>query len=200
MTKVNDILSKAEKLFFRFGVKSISMDDISREMGISKKTLYLYVENKDDLVFKTMQFHLQEEMQQITEITKNAQNSLEEFVLMLKHLNEQMAGVNPAALFDIRKFYPKTWQLFLEYKEDFVAKYIMQNLKSGQEQGYYREDLNREIIAQLYIKSIDVLLEMSGGHHTRFDFPQIYREYLIYHLRGIASEKGHEYINSKLKF
>ena len=199
MATEHEIFTKAESLFFKYGIKSITMDDLSRELGISKKTLYQFVENKDDLVFKVMQYHLQREMDTLKVIIEKSENALEEFAHMVRGINVQMREMNPTVLYDLRKFHAKTWNLFNEYKEEFIMNYITLNLRNGQQQGYYRKDINLQIIASIYIRNIDIMVDLAGTHGSMHHFVEVYREMVVYHLRGIASEKGLEYIEKHLK-
>ena len=117
MTTLIDILGQAEQLFFKYGIKSISMDDLSKEMRISKKTLYYFVENKEQLVFLVIQNHLKQEQKKVEETTKKASNSIEEFVMILMTSYSQISEMNASTLYDIQKYYPQSWDQFTEHKE-----------------------------------------------------------------------------------
>src|SRR3954462_676669 len=95
------IISKCNELFLRYGVKNLTMDDIARELGMSKKTIYQYVQNKSDLVKKVMQSHLDKEIAYIDEVGKNAQNAIEENVQMLTYMSKELQSFNSSVFFEL---------------------------------------------------------------------------------------------------
>jgi hypothetical protein len=198
MAELLDILQHAEQLFFKYGIKSISMDDLSREMGISKKTLYSFVENKEELVMKVMQNFLHGDKCRVEDSLKNASNSIDEFIMMQMDNFSRMHELNSSTLYDIQKYYPQCWKLFTEHKEKYIYAYMIQNLTKGQEEGLYRADLNAEIIAHIYINSIEILIQSGLEKFEKKSIVDLIREYVTYHLHGIVSEKGKEYLNNNL--
>lgn len=198
MATLVDILQKAEQLFFKFGIKSISMDDLSKEMRISKKTLYSFVANKEELVFLVIKNHLHEEKNKVDETVKQASNSIEEFVMILMYNYSQINEMNASTLYDIQKYYPQSWDQFTEYKEKYIQVYILQNLQKGIKEGLYRSELNPEIIALIYVNSIDTIFNISTEKFNKNDIGNMLREYVTYHLHGIVSDKGKEYLHNYL--
>jgi AcrR family transcriptional regulator len=198
MATLVDILQKAEQLFFKFGIKSISMDDLSKEMRISKKTLYSFVANKEELVFLVIKNHLHEEKIKVDETVKQASNSIEEFVMILMYNYSQINEMNASTLYDIQKYYPQSWDQFTEYKEKYIQVYILQNLQKGIKEGLYRSELNPEIIALIYVNSIDTIFNISTEKFNKNDIGNMLREYVTYHLHGIVSDQGKEYLHNYL--
>ncbi len=113
------IIEGAEKLFFQYGVRSVSMDDVARELSMSKKTLYQYFTNKEELVTEVARTHLIEEKREFQCIARNANNALEELFSISKCLREHMQDMNPALMYDLQKYHPEAWQHFLSYKNEF---------------------------------------------------------------------------------
>lgn len=196
MSQELEILHKAKELFFKLGVKSITMDDLSRELGISKKTLYLYVENKADLVNKTLLLHFQEEKQSICESLDVAQNAIDEVVLLAKKSLKQFRNMHPSSIYDIQKYYPKGWKIVEQYKMEYIYTTIKENISKGKVQGFYRKQINEDVIAKLYINSIDFLVNPFNFPATQYDFSKLYLEFMNYHLQGITTEKGYEYLKN----
>jgi len=198
MTTLIDILSSAEQMFFKYGIKSISMDDLSKEMRISKKTLYTFVSNKEELVFLVIKNHLSQEKKKVEETIKNASNSIEEFIMILMFNYERIHEMNPSTLFDIQKYYPQSWDQFSEHKEKYIQSYILQNLKKGIDEGFYRIELNPEIIALIYVNTIDVIIRLCSEKIDKNNIAVMLKEYVNYHLHGIVSLKGKEHLNNYL--
>ena len=189
-----DITKKAEQLFFKYGIKSISMDDLSREMSISKKTLYTFVDNKDELVYLVVQNHIAREKIKSESIIHHSKDSVDEFIQIIMHNHEELNSLNENVIYDLQKYHPKSWNLLLEFTEQYIFNHILHNLKRGIKEGFYREDMNPETIALIYISSIDSILKNIHLKHTEKNVAKTIREYAIYHLNGIVSDNGKELV------
>ena len=193
------ILNKAEEEFFRIGVKSVTMDDIARAMGISKKTLYHSFESKRDLVNQVIQRHIEDDKSRICEISKAAGNAIDELLEVGSYIGHEMVKINPTVIFDLRKNYPKSWELFKDMSDQFVYNQIGANIERGIEEGMYRKNLKPEIIARFFTTWMSRVDEEMNFFGSKYHFAQIYLEFVSYHIHGIASEKGINYLKS-LKF
>lgn len=188
------LLQKSGELFKKYGVKSYTMDDVAKELGMSKKTIYQFVENKAELVKLTMEQYLAEERTQLEAILKTSKNSVDEMIQMVAYFFNQVREFNPSALNDLQKYYPETWTIYNEYRFDFMLRMLTKNMEDGIEQGLYRNDLNSNTIAKIYIGTIDVLINQQFFPSKKYVFIDTYKEYLNYHLRGIVSAKGLKYL------
>lgn len=196
MSQKQEILIHTKELFFRLGVRSVTMDDISRELGISKKTLYLHFDNKEDIVEKVMKMHFEDEKEKINDILHTSENSIDFTISLIRNVLSNMRNLHPSAIFDIQKYYPKVWKQFQEFKNDFIYNSMLQNLEKGVEEGFYRNDLNTDIIARVYINTIDFVVSPFSFPSTKYNFMQVYLEYVTYHIRGVVSEKGYQYLKT----
>jgi AcrR family transcriptional regulator len=187
---LQNIVENVRQLFFRYGIKSITMDDIARELGISKKTLYQFVVDKTDMVEKVFENEISICSKQFESALSNSNNAIEELVAMHKELHDIITHYNPVTFFDLKKYYPDLYKKYLRMKFDKLYEYFLQNIKQGKAQGLYRYEMNEEIIAKhtvsklfysLYSDNLDFQEEITPGYFT---------EILIYHIRGIASDKG----------
>lgn len=195
----NTIILKCSELFLRYGVKNLTMDDIARELGMSKKTIYQYVQNKSDLVKKVMQSHLDKELAFIEEVGKNAQNAIEENVRMLTYMSKELQTFNSSVFFELQKYYPESYALFNEYREKVSLPHILRNLERGISEGFYRDDLNPEIVARIYVYALDILIDQQRFPSKKYHFYNLYKEFVNYHLSGILTAKGTKYLEqSKL--
>jgi len=191
------ILSKAQELFFQFGIKSITMDDLSKGMGISKKTIYKFVANKADLVNKTMSIHLENEKERITHISKESENAIDEMFQIGKHVVQHLRFLNPSVINDLRKYYPETWQNVMDYKNSFLYSIILNNINKGIKQGFYRKGINPEIISKIYSARSEVVIDQAIFPYSSYTFIEVYTEYLSYHIRGIATQEGLKYLEKQ---
>ncbi len=188
------LLQKSGELFKKYGVKSYTIDDVARELRMSKKTIYQFVQNKAELVRLTMQTYLENEQNQLETILKVSKDSVDEMIQMVAYFYNQIRDFNPSALNDLQKYYPETWAIYNNYRFHFMLDMITRNIRSGVKQGLYRSDLNAEIVARIYIANIDVLINQEIFPSKEYAYVDTYKEYLNYHLRGIVSAKGLKYL------
>lgn len=184
----------------KYGVKSVTMDDIARNLGISKKTLYKYVKDKNDLVVKVMASSQQFDVMAIEAICGKKLNAIDENYEISKFVLQKLNGIHPSIFFDLEKYYPKAWQIFEEHKNSFIHQCVCNNIERGMEEGLYRSDIRPQLMSLLYVRMMDMLFRMYSEHpEMRMSLNDMYLEVFRYHIRGIASEKGLEYLKMKIK-
>ncbi|MFT6148758.1 MAG: AcrR family transcriptional regulator, partial [Saprospiraceae bacterium] len=159
METVNKIVEKSMELFMQYGLRSISMDDVARTLGISKKTLYQYVDNKADLIKKGMVKHIEEEKMILTEIHHSAENAIDEMIKTSQYVSQTLQKVNPSVIHDLQKYYQSSWELMESLHFQHTYFLIKKNIEKGIEEGFYREDVHADIVAKLYIGRIDLVVD-----------------------------------------
>ncbi len=197
MDQEKQIVESAGQMFLTYGIKSMSMDDISREMGISKKTLYLYVTNKNDLVQKTMENHLAKEKEALTAITAESTDAIKEMFSIADYIRQHIRSMNHSVLYDLQKYYPQSWQLYIDYKNNFVYNIIYNNIEKGIQQGLYRDDFNIDIITKIYNTRMETLVDPMIFPPSEYELLEVQKETLYYHLRGIVSQEGLHYLDQQ---
>jgi AcrR family transcriptional regulator len=184
------IIAKAQELFMQYGLKSISMDDVARTLGISKKTLYRCVSNKADLIRKGLVMHIEEEKMVLDEIHKTAENAIDEMIKISRYMSQTLQKVNPSVIHDLQKYYQSSWELMESLHFEHTYFLIKNNIEKGIAEGLYRDDVPADIIAKLYIGRIDLVIDKNLFPIGEYTFSQIHRTMIRYHLHGIMSEKG----------
>ena len=190
MSQLNNIIAKSAELFLRYGVKNLTMDEIARQLGMSKKTIYLYVANKSDLVKKVMQAHLDKEDTFIKEVQKTSKNALEENLRTMTFMSQELQGFNAVVFFELQKYYPESYALFNEHKEKVALRRILNNLKAGIKEGLYRKDIDTEIVSRIFVSALDILIDQQRFPAKKYHFYNLYKEFVNYHLGGILTPKG----------
>lgn len=190
MNVKQEIIARSEPLFLRIGVKSVSMDDIARELGISKKTLYQHFDNKDSLVEEVFRTHVERQQEVMCSISNNAENALDEIRKIGAFLTTMIEDISPSALYDLQKYYRKSWELLMKNKDVHVLNCIMKNIGRGIQEGLYREDLQVEITAKIYAKATFMVVDELSNSNSRFSRKQLIRELHGYHVHAIATPKG----------
>lgn len=186
----DEIVQRAEKLFMKLGIKSVTMDDIARELGISKKTLYQHFEKKDQLVEEVVLNHNHESHCKLSLIHQHAENALDEIRQMGAYIITKVENVSPSALFDLRKYYRKVWELMTTKQDEHVIGCMQVNLLRGIKEGLYRDNMNLEIVARIYAKAVYTIVDELTNSNTSFTRRQLIRELHDYHVHAIATPKG----------
>src|SRR5512138_97505 len=155
--KTRNIADRARGVFLKYGIRSVSMDDICRELGMSKKTLYRYFGNKSDLVSRILQQSLEDFESNINAVSVNGHNAIDVLLELSHVIDEHMQGVSLAISFDLQKYYPEIYHEYLVKKREFASGHLRQNIEKGIHEGYYRQDLNSALIAKLYMQKIEDL-------------------------------------------
>lgn len=189
------IMCAAFNLYLKYGIKSVSMDDIARTLGISKKTIYTVVEKKKDLVFQVLKTYLEEDEAVINKITQDAKDSIEEMLLIAKHVLAFLRAMSPSLLYDLKKYHPGSWNLVEQKHHEFIFNVIRTNLKRGIDEGLYLEDLNPEIVAKLYVHLTHSVADETFFPLEEHNRSELYKEFIKYHMRGIVTTKGRKYLN-----
>ena len=184
----------------RYGIRSVTMDDIARELGISKKTLYQHFVDKDDLVKKIVEYFLSRQECEIKGLCNPDMNAIDVLLVISKYLTRQMSEINLSVNYDLQKYHPESWKLAENYRETNMLNNIRQNIVNGIQQGLYRDDFNIDIIAKSYIlrfnpdDNIQDWVKSSG-----ITFEEMFQTLFIYHIRGIANKNGLDYLEQKIK-
>lgn len=189
------ILNHSTMLFMRNGIKSVSMDDIAASMAMSKKTLYKWFENKDQIVLGTMKQHLGRVQGECEAMAGHAATAVEEMMRITAWAEQQFSGLHPGVFYDLQKYYPAAWQLFVVHKSTYILAQITQNLQRGIAEGLYRPDLDVEVIARMHLSHIDLMFNPDLFPPALFGAQRVRRVLDEHFLLGVASLKGHKLIN-----
>lgn len=194
--KAIEIVQRATVIFTRFGIKSVTMDDIAHELGISKKTLYKYFKDKNDLIVKGVQMKIDADEKQCVACVEG--NAIDELFTISEFVIQNLANINPSVIFELKKYHPEAFEILNKHKWEFVLKTIRKNISRGIEEGIYRDNMNPEIIARLYVGSTDLIMEGSIFPWPEFKVDNVYLEILRFQVRGLANKKGIEYLTNKI--
>lgn len=197
--KKKDILEQAHRLFMRLGVKSMTMDDVATQLRISKKTLYEHFTDKNDLVEQVVADVCKHHRTNIDAICARGLNAIDENHEITKFIVSQIGGVHPSVQFDLQKYHPKAWSILEHSEQNDIYRCVTSNLKKGIKDGSYRVDLDVEVIARIYIARMDVTWDGRVFPPEQFNIGEVLWKHFEYHIRGIASKKGIEYLDKKVK-
>lgn len=186
----------AVDLFWRYGVKSVTMEDIAKELGISKKTIYQHFVDKDAIVKEVIEQELDCEKNDIDRLESEARDPIEEVIMASDYMRATLATMSPVLLHDLKKYHPKAWSLFQKHKHDYIIHNISDNLLKGMEQGLYRNDIDVDVLARLRIEQIEMAFDNAIFPHQKFSMMDIQIQFMNHFLRGILTEKGFKLYNT----
>lgn len=186
------ITKKAKELFFRYGIKSITMDDIAKELGISKKTIYQHFKDKDEIVFEVTSQSFECDKQDIEKLYQETSNPIEEIVQSTVYMREMFSSINPALFFDLKKYHPRSWEQYVAHKNGFFIDVVKRNLTEGIKTGCYRAEINIDILAKLRIEEVELGFNDEVYPHKKYSLLEVQVQLMNHFLRGILTPKGLE--------
>jgi AcrR family transcriptional regulator len=187
------IIKEAFNLFWRYGIKSVTMDDIAKDLGISKRTIYQHYPDKEAIVILVVKQELEMQKCQMDKMEEDELNPIAQMIQGADYMRVSLAHMNPVVFHDLKKYHPLAWDLFHQYKHEYIIKGIRENLAEGVETGLYRKDINVDMLSVLRMEQILMALDPSIFPADRFNMMTIQMEFVHHFLRGILTAKGLEY-------
>ena len=184
------ILAEAERLFWKYGVRSVTMEDIARQLGISKKTIYQHFADKEQILFQVIQDKMTRDQSEMECMVIETDNPIEEILGVLNVIRKNADQVSPNLLMDIKRFYPQAFTLFRQFKEGKVIGSILENIQKGIAQGIYRDDVNPAILARLRVEEIELAFNNDLFPTAQYSMHDIQAELIHHFVRGMLTEKG----------
>ena len=196
--KESEIIQKALELFNTYGIKSVSMDDISTNLGISKKTLYRYVKDKQELVGKAIASDFKANEEKVAALLNPNLNAIEEMLAIVRFFIELHQSHSPNMIFDLQKFYPEVYKSFRKNRKEKLQLFYDNNFKKGVKEEIYRENMDVSVVKRIIILLSEIIIESDTFTIEEVTSPQFIKELYSYHLHGVVSEKGHEILTKEL--
>lgn len=184
------ILVKSHELFNRYGIRSVSMDDIAAQLGMSKKTLYQYYTDKDELVNAVFDIVLTDNKTHCLECSKQGENAIQEVFLSFDVVEEMLKNMNPSVLFDMQKYHPTAFKKFEEFRNGFLYRIIKANLERGIKEELYREDIDTDILSRYRLHSVLLSFDTDVFPSNKTQLFHIEQQLLELFLFGMATSKG----------
>lgn len=189
------IAREALHLFFHNGIKSVSVDDIARHLSISKKTIYKWYGNKDEVVLAAVSGYIQGIQQECEVFTMKAENAIDELFQIMVMLRKIFSNIHPIIFYDLQKFHASSWKQWQDHKNGYMLANIKSNLSRGVKEGLFRADLDIEVIARLRLAQIELPFNRLVFPPHEFELQRVQVASLEHFMLGIATLKGHKLIN-----
>lgn len=186
------IIAEAERLFKRYGIRSVTMDDVAKALGISKKTIYQFFADKGILVFSCVQKSVEEKEAQMHKINQEAGDAMEKMFMISGHIRAVLKEINPVLLYDLQKYYPRAWALHWKQSFGKTKKMLIQILEEGIAEGYVRKTIDTKILATMRLYQIEMGFNHLLFPPTDFDISAVQMSFFEHFLYGICTKKGYE--------
>jgi TetR/AcrR family transcriptional regulator, cholesterol catabolism regulator len=184
------ILKGAEELLLKYSVRSVSMDDIARHLSMSKKTIYQYFADKDEIVTMVAADHMEKNRVKFDSFRSAAKDAIDELMRISICLRIDFQKMNPSLLYDLQKYHSKAWNVWLEHKQHHVRESIIANLKQGIEEGYYRPEINTEILANTRLELIQLAFDDRVFNPSKFNLAEVHLQIFEHFIYGLLTDKG----------
>jgi len=187
-------VKKAHELFMRYGVRSVSMDEVANQLGMSKKTIYQFYADKDALVEDVIDIEINNSQSQCSQHKNKSENAVHEIFMAMDMLLELLTKMNPTVIFDMERYHPAAFKKYNDYKNKFLYAIIKENLDKGKHDGLYREEIQTDIMTRFRLASIFLVFNPDLFPMGKNTLPAVITEITDNFLYGLATTKGQKLI------
>lgn len=191
------IINTAKDLFFAFGIRSVTMDDVARKSGISKKTLYANFPRKQVLAHEVVVSLLNWHRQLLEECRKEAADEILEVLMVSQTPFQTISTINPLFFYEVERFHQDAWQLIREYTRGALLTTVAQNLQSGIKNGYFRTDLDVDFTSKIRVEQI--IAALYKMYDAGVSQKEMMRQYSEFYLHAIVTEEGNKLLMKHIK-
>lgn len=193
------IIEQSRTLFFRLGIRSVSMDDIANNMGISKKTIYQHFTDKDELVDSIVVAETNRMQNECINLCKTAENAVHEIFKTMEMVVEQFRNINAVVLYDMQKYHFGAFEKFMEHRNTFLINIIANNLEKGVQEGNYRPDINIDVLSKYRLESMMLAFNIVAFPPDKYNVAEVTLIMIENFLYGVSTEKGFKKIEAYKK-
>lgn len=182
------LIEKATLLFKKYGFKSISMDDLSKSLKISKKTLYKYFANKEDLIAECFVSIFKEHRLKRDAILEKKISAIQKIILLYRYGLKHLAGYAPGFYFELKKYYPEIYYYYTEAREGVILNTIKSLLEQAQAEGKILKEMDVALFCELHLYKIDTMLS-DQKLTTKYSLTKILNHLVVYNIRGVLQNE-----------
>lgn len=193
------ILLKARDMMLQSGLRQVTMDDLAQELGISKKTIYHYYKDKDELVKAVVNLELKNHEVSCEACESKAENAIHEMFLVMENMKAMTQTMNPNAMMELEKHFPTAFEIIKNHKDEFLFSLIKENLIKGIEEGCYRKDLDIDIISKFRLETVFIPFNLRLFPLEKFNSLEVHTQLMEHFVYGLMTVKGHELMENYKK-
>jgi AcrR family transcriptional regulator len=184
----------ANEMLLQYGIRSVSMDDIASKLGMSKKTIYQFYKDKDELVEEVIGTLIFTNQETCLADKQKADNAVHEIFIAMDMVTEIFKTMNPSVLFDLQKYHPAAFAKFLNHKNEFLLSMMRQNIQRGIDEEFYRPEINVEVMARYRVESMFIPFNPEFVRNAKASFLDIEQEVITHFLFGLVTLKGYKMV------
>ena len=188
------IQQAAHELVMQYGIRSVSMDDIAANLGMSKKTIYQYFKDKDELVEAVVDGVIDTNQCICNTDREKADNAVHEIFLVMDMMVEMFKTMNPSILFDMQKYHPAAFKKFQKHRNEYLYNVCKQNLERGIAEELYRPEINVDVLARYRVETMLTAFNPEFQRTVKQSLIKIEQEIIVHYLFGLVSIKGYKLI------
>ncbi len=189
-TVKDNIIGGAIELFMKFGAKSVTMSDIAKHLGISKKTIYQNFQDKEEIISVATDVYFDNKLEMMKEAEKNASNAVEFLYNLTVSLKNRIRSSDLVVLNDLKKYHKEVWQKFKKKKHEVVFCSLLKCLKNGISEGLFRKDIDPGIMANLHIGQFELSCNEDFFPKEKYTITEVHEQIFDHFIHGILSEEG----------
>lgn len=199
LEQVHQMLHRVRDLFFRYGIKSMTMDDIAQQLGMSKKTIYAHFPDKKSLLQALMSDFLNNHHQEMVEAKSQSENAIDEMFRNAALGIQRMDRITPSFLFDLRKYHGEIWNQFEQFRASALFAGITANIHRGMDEGLFRRDLDVDVVAHMHMEHLNLIVD--PGHFAELNKPMrtVMYTIMVTFTRGLATPEGMRVLDQLLE-
>lgn len=188
------IAQKAHDLFLRYGIRSISMDEIASQLGISKKTIYQFYTDKDSLVTNVVAMLLSDNENECFQTRQQSENPVHEVFIAMGMVQDLLKVMNPTLVYDLQKYHPEAHKKLTDHQNKFLYRLIKENLEEGIQQQLYRKEINIDILSRFRLASVFTMFNLDLFPTGKYNLSNVMEETTIHFLYGICTLQGQKLV------
>lgn len=196
MDVLENILTTALGLFSKYGFRAVTMDDLAQAAGISKKTLYLHFENKEEVVKEVMLSRQSNMCQHCGDAEKASVNAIEAYMAILAEMDKTFRNINPVVFMELPRFFPATFKIFREFAMVENMRLVRENIERGMEEDLYRSDLNADLLSRFRMESVFMILNSEVLQNTSGSLTETMQLLSEHFLYGLFNTKGEKFYST----
>ncbi len=186
------IRKAAHDLVMQYSIRSVSMDDIAANLGMSKKTIYQYFKDKDELVEAVVEDVIENNQCACNIDRDRSENAIHEIYLVMEMMAEMFKTMNPSILFDMQKYHPSAFQKFLKHRNEYLYNICLQNIERGIKEELYRSEIAVGILARYRVETMFIPFIPEFQQSVKSTLAEIEEEIILHYLFGLVSLKGYK--------
>src|SRR5690554_3180063 len=197
--KRNEIIEQAALIFLRHGIRSVTMDDLVKSLGMSKKTIYNYFKDKNELV-ECIVKTLIERNRKACEVGRlKSKNAIDALMSISEYSMRLFTEIHTSVFYDLQKYHQETWNTIKQHRFEFISDQITENIRRGQEEGIYLSNLNPKTMSGIHLSMVSMMTDSDVFDVESNEYGQLLEQIVLFQLRGIVNDKGREIMKENMK-